>query len=81
MPSTQVPVVVGGPDAQPTATTGETGSGSLYSRLLRQVRGAGLLERRPRYYIWKVAVTVGMFAAGWAGFVLVGVQRGAVRGW
>jgi fatty acid desaturase len=72
MLSIPAPAAVSGPDARLTTTTGETGSGSLYSRLLRQVRSAGLLERRPRYYTWKVAVTVAMFAAGWAAFVLVG---------
>ena len=72
MLSIPAPAAVSGPDAPPTTTTAETGSGSLYSRLLRQVKGAGLLERRPGYYTWKIAVTVAMFAAGWAAFVLVG---------
>ncbi len=72
MLSIPVPAAASGPDAQLTATPGETASGSLYSRLLRQVRSAGLLERRPRYYAWKVAVTVAMFVAGWVAFVLVG---------
>jgi fatty acid desaturase len=47
-------------------------AGSLYSVLLRQVKSAGLLERRTRYYIWKIAVTAALLAAGWTGFVLVG---------
>ena len=38
----------------------------------RQVKQAGLLERRPGYYAWKIAVTIGMLAAGWAAFVVVG---------
>ncbi|HEX3492338.1 MAG TPA: acyl-CoA desaturase [Streptosporangiaceae bacterium] len=46
--------------------------GSEYAELSRQVRQAGLLEPRPRYYAWKFAVTIGMFAAGWAAFALVG---------
>jgi fatty acid desaturase len=46
--------------------------GSEYAELSRQVREAGLLERRPRYYGWKIPVTVGLLAAGWAAFVLVG---------
>jgi fatty acid desaturase len=46
--------------------------GSEYAALSRQVRQAGLLERRPAYYAWKIAVTVGMLAAGWTAFVLVG---------
>jgi fatty acid desaturase len=46
--------------------------GSDYAQLSRQVKQAGLLERRPRRYIWRVAVTVTLLAAGWAAFVLVG---------
>jgi len=33
---------------------------------------AGLLRRRPGYYLMKMAVTGGMFAAGWITFVLLG---------
>ena len=40
--------------------------GSEYAELSRQVRQAGLLERRPGYYAWKFAVTIGLLAAGWA---------------
>jgi len=46
--------------------------GSEYAELSRQVKEAGLLERRPGYYAWKIAVTVGLLAAGWTVFVLVG---------
>jgi fatty acid desaturase len=46
--------------------------GSEYAELSRQVREAGLLDRRSRYYAWKIAVTVGLLAAGWAAFVVVG---------
>src|SRR6266853_4472315 len=42
------------------------------SQLSRQIRHSGLLERRSRYYIWKIAVTAGLLVAGWAAFVLVG---------
>ena len=31
--------------------------GSEYAQLSRQVKEAGLLERRPGYYAWKIAVT------------------------
>jgi fatty acid desaturase len=40
--------------------------------LSRQIRQAGLLQRRPWYYLWKVTVTAVTLAAGWAAFVLVG---------
>jgi fatty acid desaturase len=46
--------------------------GSEYATLLRQVKSAGLLERRRGYYITKMIVTGGLFVAGWAGFVLLG---------
>jgi fatty acid desaturase len=36
------------------------------------IKQAGLLQRRPRYYIWKIALTAVAMAAGWAAFVLVG---------
>jgi fatty acid desaturase len=46
--------------------------GSEYAELSRLVRQAGLLERRPGYYAWKIAVTIGLLAAGWTAFVVVG---------
>jgi fatty acid desaturase len=46
--------------------------GSEYAQLSRQVKQAGLLERRPGYYIWKITATAVLLAAGWAAFVLVG---------
>jgi fatty acid desaturase len=33
---------------------------------------AGLLERRPWYYAWKITFTVLLLAAGWAAFALIG---------
>jgi fatty acid desaturase len=46
--------------------------GSDYASLLRQVQSAGLLDRRPGYYLIKIAVTIGLLVAGWAAFVVVG---------
>jgi fatty acid desaturase len=46
--------------------------GSEYAELSRLVWEAGLLHRRTLYYTWKIAVTVGALAAGWAAFVVVG---------
>jgi fatty acid desaturase len=45
---------------------------SDYAVLSSQIRAAGLLERRTGYYIAKFAFTWIAFAAGWAGFVLIG---------
>ena len=49
-----------------------TPRGTDYAELSRQVRQAGLLDRRPRYYIVKVALTAVALVAGWAAFVVVG---------
>ncbi len=46
--------------------------GSDYAALSRQVRQSGLLDRRPRYYAWKITLTVAAFAAGWAAFAVIG---------
>ncbi len=46
--------------------------GSDYAQLSRQIRQAGLMERRPVGYAWRIAVTVFLLAAGWTAFVLVG---------
>ncbi len=46
--------------------------GSEYAELSRQVKQAGLLEPRSAYYAWKIAVTIGMLAAGWIAFVVAG---------
>ena len=45
---------------------------SEYAELSRQIKQAGLLDRCPSYYAWKIALTVLTLAAGWAAFVLVG---------
>jgi len=37
-----------------------------------QIRNAGLLDRRPRNYSVKIALTIAVFAAGWAAFFVVG---------
>ena len=47
-------------------------AGSNYSGLMRQVKGAGLLERRYGYYVTKIAITGGLLLGGWALFVLLG---------
>ena len=46
--------------------------GSEYAQLSRQIKEAGLLERRPGYYAWKIAATAVLLAAGWTVFVMVG---------
>ncbi len=60
------------PRQQPQPDPPSPPTGSEYAELSRQIRQAGLLDRRPRYYAWMITVTAVLFAAGWAVFVLVG---------
>ena len=46
--------------------------GSDYAILSRQVRQAGLLDRRPRYYTWKITLTVMALVFGWTAFAAIG---------
>jgi fatty acid desaturase len=46
--------------------------GSDYALLSRQVKQAGLLDRRPRFYTVKICVNLLLLAAGWVAFALVG---------
>jgi fatty acid desaturase len=46
--------------------------GTDYAALSRLVRQSGLLDRRPRYYAWKITLTAAAFAAGWAAFAVIG---------
>lgn len=47
-------------------------SKACFRELALEVRAAGLLNRRLGYYSVKIGLTVAMFAAGWAAFVVVG---------
>jgi fatty acid desaturase len=58
--------------ARPAELTAAPPRGGDYAELSRQVRQAGLLDRRPASYAWRTAVTVALLAAGWAAFVLIG---------
>jgi fatty acid desaturase len=40
--------------------------------LSQRVRQAGLLDRRPRYYAWKIAFITLAFTGGWAAFAVLG---------
>jgi fatty acid desaturase len=46
--------------------------GSDYAALSRQVRQAGLLDRRPGYYAWRIALTTAALVLGWAAFAVIG---------
>ena len=64
------PPLPAGPD--PSAAPSGPQRGSEYAMLSRQVRDAGLLDRRLRYYAWKIALTSAALIAGWAAFALIG---------
>ncbi len=73
MATSTAPTIHSAPDAaSDSATGGATARGSDFADLMRRVKAAGLLERRPGYYAAKIAVTGGLLATGWAGFVLIG---------
>jgi fatty acid desaturase len=72
MQTAETAVVRTAPSPAPSPARPEPPRGSPYSRLLQQVRGAGLLERRRAYYLWKIIITAAMLVAGWASFVLIG---------
>jgi fatty acid desaturase len=55
-----------------TAARTRSAAGSAYAGLMREVKGAGLLERRYGYYATKIAITAALLLGGWALFVLLG---------
>ena len=57
---------------QTVQTTTARLRGSPYALLLRQVKQAGLLDRRPGYYLPRIGIVTILLAAGWIAFVLVG---------
>ena len=56
----------------PRGIPGPAPRGSEYAELSRQIKRAGLLERRPRYYAWKIMMTAGLLIAGWAALAVIG---------
>jgi fatty acid desaturase len=46
--------------------------GSQFTLLLREIKQAGLLDRRTRYYVWTIAGTAALLAVGWTAFALIG---------
>jgi fatty acid desaturase len=58
--------------ATPSDAASPAGPGSAYAQLSRQVRHAGLMDRRPGRYAWRIATVAALLAAGWVVFVLVG---------
>jgi fatty acid desaturase len=66
----QVPPALQPDASQPLQSA--SSRGSEYAMLSRRVRQAGLLDRRLRYYAWKIALTALALAAGWTAFAVLG---------
>ncbi len=52
------------------------GRGSDFAALSREIRGAGLLERRRGYYLLRIVLNLVVFAGGCVAFVAIGDSRG-----
>ena len=53
-------------------STAEAARGSDYAVLCRQIKAAGLLDRRPVYYSLKITANILLLLAGCTAFVLLG---------
>jgi fatty acid desaturase len=47
-------------------------AGSDFARLTKKITAAGLMRRRPVYYVVRMSLVAVLYLAGWAGFVLLG---------
>jgi fatty acid desaturase len=64
------------PEQAPTTerVPSTTGRWSQYTRLSRQVKQAGLLERRRGWYAARIGLNLALLAGGWAGFAIIGAS-------
>ncbi|WP_084678683.1 fatty acid desaturase family protein [Actinopolymorpha alba] len=53
-------------------TTPETRGGSDFAVLSKRIAQAGLLNRRPGYYVVRIGIVGGLFVGAWAAFFAVG---------
>ena len=60
------------PSTEDTATRPDARRGSDFAALCRQVRAAGLLERRYGSYLFRISATVAAYAGGWFAFGWLG---------
>jgi fatty acid desaturase len=58
--------------AQPMASSPTVTKGSDFSPLLREIKAAGLLERRTAAYTMAIGINVALMAATWAGVAILG---------
>jgi fatty acid desaturase len=57
----------------PTATLNPpTARGSDFATLSQRIAGAGLMGRRPGYYLARIGLVAGLYIAGWVVFAVVG---------
>jgi fatty acid desaturase len=60
---------------RPSASSGRAcrpGGGSDFARLSRRITEAGLLKRRPGYYMARIGLVVALYTWGWAAFFALG---------
>jgi fatty acid desaturase len=55
-----------------TAPIDRTAPGSDFAGLAREVAGAGLLDRRPGYYLARTVAVAGLFGTAWVALVMLG---------
>ena len=55
-----------------TSTENLVQAGSDFARLSRRITEAGLMRRRPAYYVARVALVTALFAGGWVAFAFIG---------
>ncbi|WP_199523522.1 fatty acid desaturase family protein [Micromonospora craterilacus] len=55
-----------------TMTPSPTTAGSDFAVLSRRITNAGLMRRRPAYYIFRLSVVTLMFLGGWTAFFVIG---------
>lgn len=65
-------MIADSPAARGDEATPVPSRGSDFAQLSHAVRQAGLLDRRPASYAWRIAITVALLACGWTAFALVG---------
>jgi fatty acid desaturase len=56
----------------PAAPTRTAGRGSDFANLSRLIVDAGLMKRRPGYYLARIGLTTAGYLAGWVAFVAIG---------
>ncbi len=72
MPSLEAGTALPLPHSPVVSRPVSAAQGSEYAQLSKQIKQAGLLERRPGFYAWQITITAALLAAGWAVFGVLG---------